>query len=244
MRIDQAEPSWIRLYPVRFRGIDDDLQFKKYERVDLPVQAHGSRDPRVESHRPDQSHLDRVGVIDTKTNWAHRRNLLGGLIGATTTCALRSANEVRMNEPSPSLGLIKPRIDEVQVLPGEPWNEKQIAKIQKASEPDLFGPGLAPLEPMPYIVRYRYRCESAECPTHTQKVLDWELGQAGRLWRRKHGDQRAREMIREKWEDEFCDPSRDLHFFIGNQHQHRRSFSILGCWYPKIEKDREDLTLF
>jgi hypothetical protein len=26
----------------------------------------------------------------------------------------------------------------------------------------------------------------------------------------------------------------DTHFYIGNQHQHRHSFSILGVWYPKL----------
>lgn len=33
-------PRWIRLYPVPFRPLDDDQQFRKYQPVCLSVEAH------------------------------------------------------------------------------------------------------------------------------------------------------------------------------------------------------------
>ncbi|MHA4855095.1 hypothetical protein L1080_037165 [Rhodococcus sp. MSC1_016] len=245
VRLDQGNPQWIRLYPVRFRNMGEEYQFGKYERVLLDVRKHGSADPRVESFRPNQESIQSLGRIAAKGVWPHRRNLLQNLVGETTTCELIAANKaVKMSEPSPSLGLIQPEILEVIVEPGKPWTREQMAKIDQASQPKLFGETLRPLEPMPYTVRYHYRCATKGCPTHSQKVIDWELGQAGRKWRRESGDLAALEQIREKWESMMCDPSVDLHFYIGNQHQRRHTFSILGTWYPKAEKRSENLVLF
>ncbi|WP_405181627.1 hypothetical protein OG225_11210 [Nocardia sp. NBC_01377] len=42
-------------------------------------------------------------------------------------------------------------------------------------------------------------------------------------------------MLHEKWRDTMLSPDRDVHFYVGNQNQHRRSFSVLGVWYPKTE---------
>jgi hypothetical protein len=236
VRLDLAEPEWIRLYPVRFRNIEQGVQFDKYEIIDVGIRKHPN-DPRPESYRPDQQGLDPNRVrapIAAGGPWLDRRDLLGDLIGQITTCELIAANrETKMSEPAPSLGLIKPHVQRVVVRPGEPWQANQLAKIEKASQPRLFGDALRPLEPMPYIVEYNYRCGWPGCGGHNQRVLDWETGQAGRRWRREHGDQRAREMLRDKYERQYCDPSVDLHFFIGNQHQHRRTFSILGLWFPK-----------
>lgn len=238
VRIDRESPSWIRLYPIRFRGADAERTFKKYQRIAVDVKKH-DKDPRVESHRPDQDSVQILGQIGTeKGRWTSRENLMGKLIGQRTTCELIADNKsVKMSEPSESLGLIKPNIQGVSVEPGTDWSSDQLEKIERASQDTLFGPGLAPLEPAPYIVKYNYRCQTLGCPGHNPKVLDWELGQAGRRWRREHGDKRAREMVRQKWEDEMCDQSRDTHFYIGNQARYRHSFSILGTWYPKQSPD-------
>lgn len=235
-RLDAGAPTWIRLYPVRFRGIDDEYKFTKYARVAVEVRPHGSRDIRIESHRPDQYSLRVLAAVPPAKGWLMRRHLLNNLVGDTTTCDLRTPAPESASSPT-SLGLIKPTIDKVFIEPGKPWDEGQLAKIQRAAEDTLLGPGLPPLEPMPYEVRYRYHCQSPACGSHEQKVLDWELGQAGRRWRRDHGDATARRMIKEKWEDEMCDPSRDLHFYIGNQARRHQTFSILGTWYPPVQTE-------
>lgn len=236
VRVDLAEPVWIRLYPVRFRNIEQGVQFEKYELIDVDVPKH-PKDPRPESFRPNQQAIDPNrdrARIPAGGAWPDRRELLGDLIGQVTTCDLITANRAaKMNEPAASLGLIRPEIIKVKVRPGEPWKPNQLAKIEQASQPRLFGDALRPLESMAYIVEYKYRCRTPGCGSHTQKVLDWELGQAGSSWRQQHGDQRAMQMIRNKYGAEYCDPSVDLHFFIGNQHQHRASFSVLGVWFAK-----------
>ncbi|MGV0675707.1 hypothetical protein ABQE62_05875 [Mycolicibacterium fortuitum] len=236
VRLDRGQPEWIRLYPVKFRNADFDSQFKKYEIIRVNGTYHQSKDNRPESFRPRQDELEHVELLDTSSNWQRRRMNLNGLIGGATMCELLARNpKGGMGSPAPSLGLIKPKNVTVTVGDGEPWTEAEQAKIDAASAEDLFGTSLKPLQPAPYTIKYHYHCESAGCKGHNQKVLDWEAGQAGRRWAKSDGDARARDMLREMWRDTMLATERDAHFYVGNQNRRRRSFSVLGVWYPKIE---------
>lgn len=236
VRLDRGVPEWVRLYPMKFRLVDYDQQFKKYEIIEIPVTPPGSRDPRPESMRPDQTKMHSVRVIDTSRNWAERRALIGSLRGATTTCELISANNaVDYSQPAPSLGLVKVRNVQVSVSEGEPWSAQQLSKVFRAAQPDLFNPdGFPELEPAPFRVKVKYQCESDGCPSHEPTLLDWETGQAGRKWSRQHGVARTMQMLQQKYETLFGD-DRDAHLYVGNLHQYRASFSGLGVWSPKVE---------
>lgn len=178
-------------------------------------------------------HLDHV---DSKKNWVLRRTKLGPLIGETTMCELLARNpKGGMATPSPSLELIKPVDVETSIIDGDPWTPAEQAKIDHASAPDLFGTSLMPLEPAPYAVRYKYRCASATCPGHDQKNLDWEVGQAGRRWKADYGDAGGRAAMLQRWRDDMLSSDHDIHFYVGNQNRYRRTFSVLGTWYPKVE---------
>ena len=114
---------------------------------------------------------------------------MADLVGATTMCELIAQNpEGGMGTPAPSLGLIKPVDVEVDIAEGDPWSDSEQAKVARASAPDLVGTAMKPLEPAPFAIKYQYRCESPKCNGHKQKVLDWEAGQAGRDWKRDHGE--------------------------------------------------------
>lgn len=154
VRLDRGAPEWIRLYPMKFRLVDYDQQFTKYEIIQIPVAPHGSKDPRLGSMRPDQTRLHSVRKIGTQHNWAERRKLVGPLIGATTTCDLIAANEaVDYSQSAPSLGLVKVLDVRVTVADGEPWEPRQLDKTIRAAQPDLFNPdGFKELQPAPFQV--------------------------------------------------------------------------------------------
>lgn len=38
-----------------------------------------------------------------------------------------------------------------------------------------------------------------------------------------------------RWRDDIVLPDKDIHFYVGNQNRYRRTFSVLGTWYPKVE---------
>jgi len=84
-------------------------------------------------------------------------------------------------------------------------------------------------------VWYKYRCAAAKCPGHDQKNLDWEVGQAGRRWKTEYGEAGAREAMLKRWRDDMVSPDKDIHFYVGSQNWYRRTFSVLGTWYPKVE---------
>ncbi len=238
VRLDRGRPEWIRLYPVKFRNADFDSRFRKYEIIRVNGTYHQARDNRPESFRPRQDELIHVEQLDTSSNWYRRRQNLDGLIGSTTMCDLLDRNPLGgMGKPSPSLGLIKPSDIETSVVEGDRWTVNEQAKIDKASAPDLFGTSVQPLETAPFAVRYKYRCEARKCRghKHDQKVLDWEVGQAGRRWLREYGVDGVKEAMLKKWRDDLLSSGNDVHFFVGNQNRRRRSFSVLGVWYPKVE---------
>ncbi len=236
VRLDGVAPQWVRLYPMGYRLVDYDQHFKKYDIIEIPLRAHGSVDPRPESMRPDQSKMALIRNVGTERNWAERRSLIGGLIGATTTCELIAANKaVDYSHGAPSLALVGVRDVAIDVGDGEPWDARQLAKVTKAARPDLFNPeGLRELEPAPFRVRVKYRCADDRCLGHQPALIDWETGQAGRRWLREVGPARAKDRLRRKYEELFG-PDRDAHLYVGNLHQHRASFSALGVWTPKLE---------
>ena len=238
VRLDRGHPEWIRLYPVKFRNTDFDRQFRKYEIIRINGTYHQANDNRPESFRPRQDELQHVALLSPRNNWHQRRTHLNGLIGDVTMCGLLERNPLGgMGTPSPSLGLIKPTDIETSIVDGNRWTALEQAKIDRASAPDLFGTSLLPLQPAPFSVRYKYRCAAVRCKghRHDQKVLDWEAGQAARRWLRQYGPADAKRALLKKWRDQILDADNDIHFYVGNQNRHRRSFSVLGTWYPKIE---------
>lgn len=241
VRLDGEVPQWIRLYPIPFRHLDTELQFKKYDVIELEIRRR-YEDSRIESYSPDWSSVRFVEHFDP---WERRVDALRGL-PVTNTCALSAAAKV--NHAAPSLGL--GGVAEVMGLEFRPhpgWNDKQKAILSRAlEEVDLFGSGAAPkkLEPPRLVVTYRYRCSATACPSHQGQILDWELT-ALQQRLRSSSDSELKSIIEKKFVAEMFAPGRDSHFFMGNFENpaKRDKFSVLGVWYPRLS-DVESLTLF
>ncbi|PFG15493.1 hypothetical protein ATK74_3041 [Propionicimonas paludicola] len=236
VRLDTPQPEWVRLYPISFRLLDYDLQFKKYQIVEVPIRSRGAKDIRSESYTPDISRLISGEVIDSQRGkWTRRREMLGSLVGATTTCALISANKnLPPHTLGPSLGLVKPLNPQVSVTKGKPWNRAQQQKVARAAMPTLFDEDYVrnELEPQPYDMRVRYCCTDPACKGHDQSLIDWEVGQAGRTWSLRYPADEIPERLRAKWQGLFSE-DKDAHLFVGNQLLHPQSFMGLGVWYPR-----------
>ena len=234
VRLDSPTPTWIRLYPISFRALESDDQFKKYQVVRVPVRSRGSSDPRPESYSPHMQGLQPGAWFDTKQNWQARKDLIGPLIGATTTCELIRMNKAgSMDQSIPSLGMVQAHRVQVDVEEGKPWTQAQLAKVRQFSAADLLNPdGHPELQPVPYTVRINYYCADEGCPGHKPSLIDWELGVAGLTWPRRYGKETAT-MIRGHYA-KMLDSTHDVHLIIGNQHQRRQTFSVCGVWSPKL----------
>ncbi len=236
-------PRWIRLYPVPFRAPEDKKQFRKYQPVRLRVAPHRG-DLRPETRRPDLDSIELLGdPVSSRDAWAFRRRLVEPLMEASMCEIAR-----RQRRDGTSLGVFRPgrviglEIEKASVDEGK----RAIAKAWLAQTSLLDGLGteertsqLRELEHAPWTFKYRYECEDTGCPSHTQSIIDWEIAQFYRRVRRRED---WRDRMKNRWLGDLCGPGRDTAFFVGNMHQHPRSFLVLGVWWPPRRPEQLALT--
>ena len=231
IRLDSPWREWIRLYPIPFRYLGSEQQFRKYDIVELTVRRR-NEDGRKESFSPQ---WDSIRVVDHLAGWAARVAEMDEVV-LTTTCALRAGTIGSPN--GPSLGFVD--VLDISGLtftkhPG--WSAAERVKIANAlSQVDLFGSASIPpkLEAPRFIVRYRYRCAEAGCAGHVGQILDWELTE---LQRRlgTDSDEDAQRKITEKYFEMMAASKRLTRFYLGNFERptKRDKFSVLGVYYPE-----------
>jgi hypothetical protein len=214
----RPDGTWVRLYPVPFRRLDEEQQYKKFDWLDCGL-ARNERDKRPETFRPvDQAELKPVDHMGTEDNWRERRRLL--LRTARVYDRLdelidgAKANEV-------SLAVFKPTrvIDFIWEDDEREWSADKLRQMREFhSQLDLFEDNswrktFEVIPKLPY--NFSYRFEDATGRRSELQVLDWEAGAL--YWnclRLADGDEgRARAKVRQKYFDEFL--QKDLHFFLG-----------------------------
>ncbi len=70
----REDGSWIRIYPVPFRSLEEYQKFEKYRIIEAQV-IRNSKDPRPESHKVNFESLALTETkLSTADNWRERRN--------------------------------------------------------------------------------------------------------------------------------------------------------------------------
>lgn len=231
IRLDGSSRDWIRLYPIPFRYLGSEQQFKKYDIVELTVRRR-HEDGRKESYSPE---WDSITIVDHLAGWESRVPIMNE-VPVTTTCALRAGTTGSPN--GPSLGFVDVLdISGLKFKTHPGWSAAEKVKISNAlSQVDLFGgSGVPPkLEAPQFIVRYRYRCAQPSCTGHDGQILDWELTELQRRLRHD-SDAEAKRKITEKYFDMMAHQKRLTRFYLGNFERptKRDKFSVLGVYYPE-----------
>jgi len=220
----REDGTWVRLYPVPFRRLDQTQQYKKYDWIECDL-VRNYRDPRPETFRPaDPSQLVAVGHIGTDGQWRERRQLL--LKSARVFDRLEDLiAEAKSKTTSTSLAVFKPSriLDFTWEQEERDWDPKKLTEMrERDSQMDLFDDKswretFRVIPKLPYSFSYKF-LDSTGRQSELQ-VLDWEtgalywscLGLAG-------GDEvKALEKVRQKYFDAFL--KTDLHFFLGTTQQ-------------------------
>jgi hypothetical protein len=241
VRLDGERPTWIRLYPIAFRWLDGDAQFRKYQVIEVEVRRRDS-DTRRESYSPTQNSWN---VVETLPPWEARHAVISRL-APTTTCELRRAAAV--DDAAPSLGLVYPSDVEGLLFEAHPkWTPAQLENMRSRAVKEAAAlvsvGGVVPpqLREPRFKVRYRYRCGDAGCGGHVGRILDWELTA---LQNRVGGsDAQVRDAVIQKFQGEMFAPDRRSGFYMGNFEDaaKRASFSVLGVYWPREVDVRETL---
>lgn len=230
IRLSHEPLEWVRIYPVAFRHLRPEQQFKKYEVIEVDL-TKSVKDSRKESFRPNWETLERVGKGPLSV--PARGPILEKLIGPSL-CELRAA--AKNDFTAQSLGLVE--VADLKPLIFEkhgPWSEVQVTGMTAASQPDIFGQAdkTPALEPPRFKVKYKFDCVAPGCRGHEGRILDWELN-ALQYNNRRLPDAELRALIVRKFHDEMWNGNVRTYFFVGNFADivKRRNYSVLGIYKP------------
>lgn len=218
----REDGTWVRIYPVPFRRLEEAEQYRKFDWIECDLAASRT-DPRPETRNPvDAKQLLAVGHIDTATNWRERRRLL--LKTAQVHTRLKPLiDEAKSNKVS--LAVFKPTKIKGFIWEEEEreWDSAKVEQMRKSTnQGELFAEEAWRLTfniipKLPYSFSYRF--EDADGKESEMQVLDWEIGAL--YWnclRGANGDEKlALEKVRVKYMDQFL--KTDLHFFLGTTQQ-------------------------
>jgi hypothetical protein len=230
----EATGTLIRLYPVPFRLINDNAQFKKWQWLEAKVN-HANDDRRPESHRllVDTVKCD-PRPLPTSNEWRDRRAAINSLQVFTNFDDLEFARQ----KSGITLGLLKPtRVQTLDVTPvaSPTWSTDEYKKlVQLQSQGGLFDSSdekaITTLRKLPFDFHYRYECPTSHgVRQYRHKIVDWEAGALYWNVRCAHG---------EKWENPFRQkmendlPSKDLMFLMGTIHRFPDQWLIVSLIYP------------
>lgn len=213
----REDGSWVRLYPVPFRRLNEEEQYRKFDWIELDLRKSTS-DPRPETYHPtDAKSIQAVDHLDTKNAWQARSNALKRVAVYERLQPLldgAKANTI-------SLAMFKPtRIVDFFWEPCERnWDDAKVAAMREmASQGELFADEewrqtFRLMPKLPY--NFSYRFEDADGRRSELQVLDWEAGQLfHNCLRDAQGDEyMALAKVKQKYLDAFL--KTDLHFFLG-----------------------------
>ena len=236
--------TWVRLYPVPFRRLDEGEQYKLFDWISCPLTKH-SGDSRPESYRP-TGDIQRLGGVGTSDNWRERRDLV-----VRHQLVFRSLGEIieAAKKNIMSLTVFKPArvIDFEWEKADREWDRGKLDAVRAiVAQPDLFDDQswrrtFRIVDKVPY--NFHYRIEDDQGQESRMRILEWQLGALYRncLHLTRGDEDRALAKVRQKYFDQFL--STDLHLFLGTTLAwHRRApnpWTIVGVLPIPHEKQRD-----
>lgn len=228
-----------RLYPVPFRLIEGERQFKKWQWITARVKKSND-DNRLESHRIYVDTIDcDTEPLSTKNNWEDRWEWIDRLPAFTNFKDINGDRE----KTDVSIALLRPkRVISLDITPARnpDWTEEELAKLaQEQVQAKLFDEAEAKrqvreLKKIPFDFYYRYICDTPDGEIEDRhKIVDWEAGQLYWKCRRSHG---------KDWEAPFRAmlagnlTGKNLMFLMGNQHRFQDQWLIISLIYPPMQR--------
>lgn len=237
----REDGTWIRLYPIPFRLLEQDKRYTKYQWIEAEIEKK-PEDARPESYKIiNRDTIVLLNKVSPENAWAERKRLIldRNIIHTDLTelIGLAKSNQV-------SLAIFKPEsIEDLVIDPVE--KDWDAAKLKKAldglKQQNLFDKDqdIADFKIMPKIpFKFSYRFKDSKGRTSKLMIEDWEIGQLYLNCVQKHGEAGAAQKVKDKYLGELVQKC-DLHLFLGTTYQwHLRGknpFVIIGTFHPPID---------
>jgi len=234
----REDGSWIRLYPIPFRLLDQEHQYKKYQWVEVDI-ARNKGDQRPESHRVlSTSEIRLLDEVGTDREWEERRKLV-----LDNQKIYTNLKEIIGLAHGNKVSLVVFRAAEVLefvVEATEPeWPHEKITGIlNRMKQGHLFEDqsleDFRIMPKLPYKFSYRFRDDAGG--ESKLMIEDWEIGQLYWNCEKRYGKNRAVQKVRQKYMDDFV-KTKDLYLFLGTTYEWhvrkaRNPFVIIGTFHP------------
>lgn len=215
--------EWRRLYPIPYRYLEGDQQFKIWDVISTKVRK-AERDKRVESYNPDLLTLTTIGNV---SEWSDRGDWALGKVCPSIKY---------MIENDYSIGAVS--VSEITDLSFEETeNEWSPAQLEALKQQELFVQR-KPLEKIPY--KFKLRWKDHDGHSHQSTINAWEMCQTYRVYRKGYPD--PLKVMKDKWMNDLFGSNRDVTLFVGNHSVFRESYMVVGWFCPPEGKcDEESL---
>lgn len=226
--------DFIRLYPINYRDLPWDQQFRKYQWIDVMAEKHGRRDFRKESWRPDS---DSVTLLDEPIptgrggDWSER----GKYVLKQVAASMEELRD-RQERDNTSLGIFRPReVVDLLVTPDDAeWKRSFLDELRQARLWETRTKSREPPRKVPWRFQYRFRCDDPRCNGHKLTNEDWEVGALyWRLVDEGAAPEEAAAKVKQKFLDEICAQEKETYFYVGTLLRWPKSWVVVGSFYPR-----------
>ena len=225
----------IRIYPIKFRYLDGDNKFSKYQWVTAKIRK-SEKDHRPESYNiNDESIVLGPKINANKDGWVEReRWVLHEKNVYNSVEDLQAARE----SDNISLGVVKPHSIISCKIAGKGKTELRDAELRKEpimAQLDMLSEK-QDLELLPFRFLLKFSCDHELCKGHEYSILDWEISE---LYRKAKNKNNWKEIIENKIMKTICGEKREVYLLLGNMMQHQHIFSILGFFWPPKQRQQK-----
>ncbi len=242
----REDGSWIRIYPLPFRSLEDNRRFKKYQWIEIDLQKN-PKDPRPESYRPiDINNINLLETIDTENEWEERRrlilekNTIHTNMNQIIEAAKNNEYSLAIFKPTKIVNFIAKRTDPNWELSKEKAVEAAIRQGSLFNELDLYPGGFELMPKLPW--KFQYEFLDDEDKSSTLMIEDWEIGQLYWNCLKKDNPEEAVKKVREKYLYDFA-RTKDLYLFLGTTRRWHsvgpNPYVIIGTFHPPHIKQRQ-----
>lgn len=246
-----ADGRWIRIYPISYRNLPTEQQYRKYEWIRLNL-VRNTSDFRPESYRPQlgfDEPIVSLGWLDTENGWEKRKPYILGNVYTSMDELIHLAKGPECR----SLATLKPKeiVDFVIEPDTREWKQQWRDQLEQYDLFDLDEQGAGQVrkivDKVPYKYSYQFLSEGDTKPRQMM-IEDWEIGALYWNCLRNAGwdEVEANRKVRQMYFDTFVSKN-DPYLFLGTTKKFHKvgpnPFVIIGIFYPPKPPTSAQLTL-